>query len=49
MLAWLAGGLFGIAVARDRWILGALFGALILGTIGDKLIEQSYYLPRGRV
>ncbi len=40
VLAWLAGGVVGLAVAKKRKVTGALMGAAIVGAFADKLIEQ---------
>ena len=38
-LAWLGGAVAGIVLSRERPILGGILGAILVGSIGDKLIE----------
>ena len=40
VLLWVGGAVAGAAVARKRKVLGALLGAVIVGGVGDKILEN---------
>lgn len=40
-IAWVAGGLLGALLLPERRIAGALLGALVVGGIADKAIENA--------
>lgn len=39
-LCWFSGAVAGAVLSRERPILGAALGAILVGVVGDKLIEK---------
>lgn len=40
VLAWIGGGVVGVALSKEHRVAGFALGALLVGAISDKLIER---------
>ena len=47
VLLWIGGGVVGAAVAKQHRVAGAALGAILVGVIGDKMIERHHPMYTG--
>lgn len=40
VLAWIGGGIVGAALSKKHRLAGAALGSILVGVVGDKLIEN---------